>query len=163
LFKHPRRTFLQATLLSSTILVLYSNKLFSLVSPHQTLELVQIDLFPFAKDSGVKLAHYMTIVLQHSRITDVDKEFIRDGIKWLNEEAVLKYNSVYSDLSPNQREKVLQSISKEDWGRSWVHSMLTYIMEAMFSDRVYGVNPKEAGAKWLSFEAGYPRPKEALL
>lgn len=138
-------------------------QLFGAVTPYETINTLQKDLFPKANELSVNTSAYMTIVFKHSRISDEDKIFIRNGIQWLNEEAVSKYKNSYTKLSYSQRQNTLKSISKEKWGESWLDMMLTYIIEATFSDRVYGVNPKEAGQKWLGFSNGLPKPKEALL
>lgn len=138
-------------------------QLFGAVTPHETINTLQQDLFPKANELGVNSSAYMTIVLHHSRISNEDKMFIRNGVQWLNEEAVAQYKESYTKLSYSQRQNILKIISQEKWGESWLDMMLTYIMEATFSDRVYGVNPQEAGQKWLEFSNGLPKPKEALL
>ena len=48
-------------------------------------------------------------------------------------------------------------------GESWIESMLKFIMEAMFSDKIYGVNRDENGQKWVNHTIGLPRPKKAYL
>ena len=138
-------------------------ELFSVVTPKETIELVQNDLFPKAQELGVNTYIYMGIVLNHSRISAEDKEFIKNGVKWLNEESVSKYNTTYTKLTSSQRQETLKTISQVRWGESWIDEMLTYSLEAMISDPVYGVNKNRSGQKWLHFEAGLPHPKEALL
>ncbi len=160
---NSRRTFLKASFLSSAVLIMSGCNVFGAVSPSQTLDLVQTDLFPFANELGVNLSAYLTIVQQHSRISDEDKQFLRNGVQWLNEEAVLKYDRVYSKLNSKQRQSVLKIISGENWGESWISALLTYTMEAIFSDKVYGVNSEEKAHKWLEFSMGEPRPTKALL
>jgi len=160
---NSRRTFLKASLLSTAVLVMSGCDVYGAVSPKQTLDLVQEDLFPFSKELDVKISVYLTIVLNHSRINEQDKEFLRNGVQWLNEEAILKYDRVYAKLNSSERQNVLKIVSKENWGESWISALLTYTMEAIFSDKTYGVNPKESGHKWLAFEMGLPRPTEALL
>jgi len=138
-------------------------ELFSVVTPKETIELVQNDLFPKAKELGINTFVYMSVVLNHSRITDEDKEFIKNGVKWLNEEAVEKYSATYTKLTSTQRQNILKIISQTRWGDSWINEMLTYSLEAMLSDPIYTANKDEAGWKWLNFQGGFPRPKEALL
>jgi len=158
-----RRNFLKYGFLSSSVLVMSGCELFSVVTPKETIELVQRDLFPKAHELGINTFVYMSIILNHSRITDEDKEFIKNGVKWLNEEAVEKYNTTYTKLTSTQRQNILKIISKVRWGDSWINEMLTFALEATFSDSVYGVSKNESGWKWLEFEGGHPRPKEALL
>ena len=163
MFLNSRRNFLKYGFLSSSVLVMSGCELFSVVTPKETIELVQNDLFPKAHELGVDTFVYMSIVLNHSRITDEDKEFIKNGVKWLNEEAVEKYKTTYTKLTPSQRQDILKTISQVRWGDSWINEMLTFALEATFSDPVYGVNKSESGWKWLAFEGGLPHPKEALL
>jgi len=163
LLLNSRRTFLKASLLTTAVLVMSGYDVFGAVSPSKTIDLVQEDLFPFSKDLDVNVSAYLTTILNHSRVSQEDKNFLRNGVQWLNEEAILKYDRVYAKLSSSERQKVLQIISKENWGESWIAALLSYIMEATFSDKIYGVNPNESAHKWLSFDMGLPRPKKVLL
>ncbi len=160
---NARRNFLKYGFLSSSVLVMSGCELFSVVTPKETIELVQADLFPKAAELGINTFIYMSIVLNHSRISDEDKEFIKNGVRWLNEEAVEKYSTTYTKLTYIQRQETLKDISQTRWGDSWINEMLTYALEATLSDSVYGVNKSESGWKWLEFQGGYPRPKESLL
>lgn len=160
---NARRDFLKYGFLSSSVLVMNGCELFSIVTPKETIELVQTDLFPKAHELSINTFVYMSIILNHSRITDEDKEFIKNGVKWLNEEAVEKYNTTYTKLTSNQRQDILKTISQVRWGDSWINEMLTFVLEATLSDPVYGVNRNESGWKWLKFQGGMPRPKEVLL
>ncbi len=160
---NSRRLFLQKSFLSSAVLVMYSGEVFSAVTPIKTINLVQRDLFPFAEALHVETSSYINIILNHSRVTTEDKMFIRNGVQWLNEEAVKMYQKTYVALDSKKRQSVLRVIAKERWGESWIERMLSYIMEAVFSDKVYGVNPQESGQKWLGFSKGLPSPKRALL
>ena len=158
-----RRNFLKYGFLSSSVLVMSGCELFSVVTSKETIELVQRDLFPKAHELGINTFVYMSVVLNHSRISDEDKEFIKNGVRWLNEEAVEKYNTTYTKLTYIQRQETLKDISKVRWGDSWINEMLTYALEATLGDPIYGASKNQAGWKWLQFEGGLPRPKEALL
>ena len=139
------------------------NQLFGAVTLNQTIFLLQHDLFPFADVLHVDVSGYISIILNHTRVTDEDKQFIRNGVQWLNEESVTQYRKIYITLQLKERQNILNTISKERWGESFIDEILTYTMEAVFSDPIYGVNIKRAGQKWLGFENGLPYPKEALL
>ena len=163
MFLDSRRKFLQYGFLSSSVFIMSGCSLFSIVTPKQTIELVQNDIFPKAKELGVNTFLYMSIVLNHSRISEEDKEFIKNGVKWLNEEALEMHDKIYAELPEAKRQETLKAISQVRWGENWLETILTYTLEAMISDPVYGVNKNYSGQKWLHFEAGFPRPKEALL
>jgi gluconate 2-dehydrogenase gamma chain len=162
LFVNARRNFLKSSFLSIGVLVSLRSTLFGAVSPLETLSLVHEDLFPFAKELGVNTPAYLSIILNHSRILDEDKLFLRNGVQWLHEEALREYQTLYTQLSSSKRQELLHLISQQNWGKRWLHLILSYTMEAIFSDKIYGVNPQNAGQKWLGHRAGFPSPKEAL-
>lgn len=158
-----RRDFFKTALFSSGVLLFSSGKLFGAVSPVQTLAIVQNDLFPHADKIGMRTYEYFHIVLNHSRIDDDTKNFIRNGIQWLNEESITLYKQLYVKLPHEKRQEVLHSIAKQQWGENWIDTILGFIMEAVLGDPIYGSNIKKAGWEWLGFEAGIPRPVEPLL
>jgi hypothetical protein len=158
-----RRTFLKAGFLSSAVFVMSGCELFSITTPQDTIKTLQTDLFPKAKELGVNTSSYISIILHHSRVSDEDKAFIKNGVKWLNEEAVSIYKTTYTKLLAEQREEVLKSIVETKWGESFMYNMHSYLFEAMLGDPIYGGNNKEAGWKWLHFTGGQPRPKEMYL
>lgn len=160
---NSRRTFLKTSFLTAAVIVMSGNELFGAVYPLDTILIAQEDLFPHAKKLGVDIRAYLLIILHHTRVTDEDKTFIRNGAQWLNEAAVNQYRLTYPELSAQKRQKILKIVSKERWGENWIQTLLAYIMEATFSDKVYGVNKNENGQKWLNFTPGMPRPKEPLL
>ncbi len=160
---NSRRTFLKNSFLYTAVLIMSDAIVFGAVLPMQTMALVQEDLFPHAKKLGINTEAYLALILNHSKVTLKEKSFLRNGIQWLNEEAVAMHKKMYSNLSDNERQTVLKGIAKYKWGEKWIDKMLTYIMEATFSDTVYGVCKNSAGATWLNFETGYPRPKGAYL
>ncbi|MFA6138537.1 MAG: gluconate 2-dehydrogenase subunit 3 family protein [Sulfurimonas sp.] len=165
---NSRRSFLKTAIFGSVIfggavLIMSGATVFGAVAPMQTMALVQEDLFPHAKSLGIETEAYLALILNHSKVTPKEKSFLRNGVQWLNEEAVAMHKKMYSSLSENERQAVLKSIAKYKWGEKWIDKMLTYIMEATFSDTVYGVCKNSAGEAWLEFETGYPRPKEAYL
>jgi len=162
-----RRNFLKNSFLSSVILLTSSGELFGAVTPTQTLGVLHKDLFPSSSFiPSVKFINanlYLNKIFVHSRVSDEDKEFIRDGVRWLNEESVNKYKKVYANLPEKKRQKVLQEVVDTDWGESWIHNIMMYMMEAMLGDPIYGGNGGELGWKWLNHQPGLPRPTKAYL
>lgn len=157
-----RRNFLKAGFLSSCVLVMSGCELFSITNPMQTIKILQYDLFPHAKRLNIDTNKYLQIILTHSRIDEDEKKNIKNGIKWLNEEAVELFGKSYIKLDSLQRQKILILISQTKWGDRFIRRILTYIMEATFSDPIYGVSSGN-GWRWLNFKTGLPQPKEALL
>ena len=158
-----RRTFLKTTFLGGAVLVMSGTTLYGAVSPLQTMVLAQKDLFPYIDNFEVNGAKYLTLILNHSRVDEEEKKFLRNGVQWLNEEALSMFNDMYINLASDKRQDVLQYISKYRWGESWIDSMLTYTMEALFSDKAYGVNMYAKASEWIEFKAGLPHPKEPYL
>lgn len=158
-----RRTFFKTTFLSSLVIVMSQNKLFASVTPMQTLATLQEDLFPKEMITSSNSYAYISIIFKHSRVNAQDKQFLRNGTKWLNEEAVKMHKEVYTKLSPTQRQNVLHQIAEESWGESWIKTVLSYILEATLGDPLYGINKNESGWKWLNHTSGLPRPKEKYL
>ena len=158
-----RRTFFQTAFLGTSLLFISGKGVFASVTPLQTLELVQVDLFPQTMVENANAFAYLSVILKHSHISNENKQFLRNGTRWLNEEAVKEYKEVYTKLNKHQRQNILKIIAKESWGRSWIKTVLTYIMEATLGDPIYGINKNETGWKWLEHESGLPRPKKVLL
>ena len=160
---NSRRTFLKVGFLSSAVFVMSGCELFSITTPQDTIKVLQTDLFPKAKELGINTSAYISVILHHSRVSDEDKVFIKNGVKWLNEEAVKMYKTTYTKLLSTQRQELLTTIAKTEWGENFMYNMNSYLFEAMLGDPIYGGNNKEAGWKWLQFSGGQPRPKEMYL
>ena len=162
-----RRKFIKHSFLSSVILLTSGSKLLGATTPLQTIAVVQNDLFPATGfvPSGqyINANGYLRKILNHSRVSDVDKEFIKDGAKWLNEESVAKFKKPYEQLSKDQREKVLKIVVDTDWGESWISTIMNYLLEALLGDPIYGGNKGKIGWKWLNHKGGIPRPTKACL
>lgn len=151
-----RRKFLKAGLLSSVIFLASKGKLYGATTTLHTLSIMQQDLLYDA-------SKYLLIIFNHSRIDEEEKEYLRNGAKWLNEEAIEMYEKPYTSLDANKRQRVLISFSSHDWGEYYIHKILSYLMEEMLGDPIYGGNKNGSG--WLSVGhvGGSPSPKKAYL
>ncbi|WP_457745139.1 gluconate 2-dehydrogenase subunit 3 family protein [Sulfurimonas sp.] len=158
-----RRTFLKAGFLSSTVFLMDGSALFAVTTPIDTIRVLHLDLFPQAERLHISTAPYMHIIFHHSRISKEDKEFIKNGVKWLNEAAIKEHKVIYTKLPFLKRQKLLKKISKTQWGESFLYNIMGYMFEAMLGDPIYGGNNRDAGWQWLAFEGGKPRPKKAFL
>lgn len=158
-----RRNFLKAGFFCSAIVLTNGCNILGVQRLSDTIKVVQDDLFPKAKELQINTSKYMNIIFKHSRINEEDKEFMRNGIKWLNEESIEMFQVPYIKVAQSKRQEVLKSIAAYRWGENWIDSMMRYIFEAMLGDPIYGGNNAEAGWKWLCFEGGNPHPKELYL
>ena len=158
-----RRNFLKAGFLSGAVFLMDGCNLFGITTPIDTISVMHKDLFPQAKYLGITTTPYMYIVFNHSRISDEDKTFLKNGVKWLNEAAIKMYKKSYTELSSPRRQKVLAHVTQMEWGDSFVYDVMNYMFEAMLGDPVYGGNNHEAGWRWLNFQGGKPSPKRPYL
>jgi gluconate 2-dehydrogenase gamma chain len=130
--------------------------------PFMTLMRVQEDLFPpsIAMPSlhKINVLGFIKGVLQDPRVASSTKQKLLDGVKWLNQTTQNSYEKNYIELPYKTREKILQEISKKEWGDVWLWHIMNFTFEAMFSDPVYGGNLNERGWKWVDHVAGLPRP-----
>ncbi len=158
-----RRNFLKAGVLSSAVILTNGCSIFGITTSRDTIKVVQDDLFPKAKELGINTSNYISIIYRHHKIATEDKEFLKNGVKWLNETAHDRYQKHYTKLPDEKRQLVLQEIVTKKWGKNWVDSMMRYIFEAMLGDPIYGGNNHEAGWEWLAFTGGKPRAKRMYL
>lgn len=161
--KYTRRKFLKAGFLSTSVVIMNGCDVLSIITLKDTIYLVQNDLFPKARELSIDTKRYMNIVFRHSKISQKNKIFLKNGVRWLNEEAISMFKVEYTKLSSSKRQKVLKSIAKNSWGERWIHNLMTYILEATLSDPLYKSNHSSNGWKWLSFEGGKPSPKSLYL
>lgn len=124
---------------------------------------VQEQLLPSEKDSpgaaDVNAAAYVQWVLTDSELDPDERNFLKNGLTRLDNEADKRRNKPFLDMLPEERQDVLKHIETDSWGESWISVMLMYIFEALLSDPIYGANTNEVGWKWLSYIPGEPRPK----
>ncbi len=136
-----------------------------LSEPWITLAVVQQQLFPRGQEVNASpgaadfnaLAYLQTMLNTPDADTD-EKQFILQGVNWLNGVANNQFGRAFIKLNHNDRESVLKTISGSEAGENWLSVLLTYIFEALLSDPVYGGNTHQLGWQWLEHQAGFPRP-----
>jgi gluconate 2-dehydrogenase gamma chain len=158
-----RRNFLKAGVLSSAVILTNACNVLGVTTSRDTIKVVQNDLFPKAKELGIDTSSYISIVYRQHKIAQSDKDFLKNGVKWLNETAMQQHKLTYTKLSAIKRQELLKNIVQTEWGSAWVDNMMRYIFEAMLGDPIYGGNQNQAGWKWLAFEGGKPRAKRIYL
>lgn len=128
----------------------------------QTLEEVQEHLFPSASDSpgakDINALQYFQSVLRDPFVQDDEKRFLWEGFSRLHKRTIERKGVSFAQLSWDDRETILREQHESSEGRQWLAGVLTYILEALLSDPVYGGNPNGIGWKWLDFQSGFPRP-----
>lgn len=130
--------------------------------PWLTFAAVQDQLFPTTADAPganeINATAYLRRVLTESHTDPDDKQFILNGVGWLNDLAREKQGKMFYKLNEEQRELVLRQIEKSRAGERWLSFILLYIFEALLSAPVYGGNPDAVGWRWLEHQPGFPLP-----
>ena len=128
----------------------------------QTLAAVQEVLFPAGEDipgaGDIAATVYLHNAIDNPDADGEDKDFIFRGIGWLDGLTQEQHKKNFVQLSVAKQDEIIQLIVKSRAGRNWVSMLLTYTLEALLADPVYGGNKNEAGWKWLQHQPGYPSP-----
>lgn len=132
--------------------------------PWKTLAEVQVHLFPASADTpgadDIQAIVYLHNTIENPAADGEDKEFLFNGVGWLNDLTREKIRQPFVALDEQQRETLLRQIEESRAGRNWLSLLLTYLLEALLADPVYGGNPGGIGWKWLEHQPGYPMPPE---
>lgn len=113
---------------------------------------------PSASDINATAYLYQIMTVQPTE--QEEKDFILKGVGWLNGYAKSEKKQAFSTLSFNEKEQLLQGISKSRAGSNWLNTLLGYIFQAMLAPPAYGGNPKGVGWQWLEHKAGFPLPEK---
>ncbi len=136
----------------------------SLLDPWLTIAAVQEHLFPADEESpgaaDINALGYLRWTLNDAATEPSEREFMLNGVGWLNGVTEEKFQQRFVDLNEQQREQALRQIEQTRAGENWLASLLMYLFEALLSDPVYGGNPAGIGWQWLDHQPGFPRPTE---
>jgi len=134
----------------------------SQIEPWHTLAAAQQQLFPDDGDGpdarSINATSYLKFVVEAPDTDPLDRDFILGGVDWLNRLAISRFTGIFASCESKQQQKLLQEISQSQAGERWMSFLMTYIMEALLSDPVYGGNPNGIGWKWLQHTPGFPHP-----
>jgi gluconate 2-dehydrogenase gamma chain len=126
------------------------------------VETVQDHLLPSEPDApgsrDVNATAYLDRTLADPKFDPDVKGFILEGIGWLEEIAEAEEQRPFAVIEPARREELLRGIAGSDAGQRWLSNLITYTLEALLADPLYGGNPGGIGWKWLGHEPGLPRP-----
>ena len=130
--------------------------------PWHTLAAVQEHLFPAAPDTpgagDIRALDYLRNTIENPDADGEDREFVFNGVGWLNDLAQDTHQQPFTALDETQRESLLRSIEQSRAGGNWLSLLLTYLLEALLADPVYGGNPDGVGWHWLEHQPGFPAP-----
>lgn len=129
-----------------------------------TISSLHNHLFPKTESApgapDINSTEYLEFVLLDPNVDEDDRNLLKNGVTWLEEATQELHNKLFTDLTSSEIDKVLRSIEEYNWGYRFISLNLTYIVEALLSDPIYGGNPDEIGWKWLEHTPGIPRPTE---
>ncbi len=138
------------------------NKLKTNSSPWLVLNTLQQHLLPTeANTPGAKEINalgYLKFVVADTTLDTDTRNFITQGVIWLEDMTQQMYKQSFIKLNELKREAVLQRIAKSEAGENWLSTLMLYITEALLTDPVYGGNTHQVGWKWLQHTPGFPRP-----
>jgi gluconate 2-dehydrogenase gamma chain len=134
----------------------------------RTLEAVQAHLLPPGTDApsaaSVGATSYLYRTMRHSSFDFEIRDFIFLGAGWAEREAMNIYGRGVAALEAGERERVCRILLNEyERGEAWLSTLLTYTLEALLSDPIYGGNRDESGWKWLHHVPGSPRPRKRFV
>jgi len=134
----------------------------------RTLAAVQQELWPPGSSApsaaDVNATAYLYATMRHGSFDFEIRDFIVLGAGWAEQEATGLYGRGFAELEPEARERVLRILQNEyERGGAWISTLLTYTLEALLSDPIYGGNRDEAGWKWLQHVPGSPRPRKRYV
>jgi gluconate 2-dehydrogenase gamma chain len=132
------------------------------IQPWTTFAAVQQQLLPNDGNGpdafSINATTYLKFVLDARDTDQDDREFLVNGIDWLDELCLKQFNNHFSACNSTQQQNSLSQIAKSDAGERWLSYLLLLIFEALLSDPVYGGNPDGVGWQWLEHQPGFPRP-----
>ena len=131
--------------------------------PWLTISEVQQHLFPKESSIGAKdiqALEYLRLTITSPYFDEGEKTLIHNGVNWLNDLSKKQYSKIFIQLDNTLKEKILRRIESSNAGERWLSTILTYLLEALLTDPVYGGNPNRIGWKWLQHQPGFPRPPE---
>jgi len=132
--------------------------------PWLTLSVVQEHLFPSENDSpgasDIQALAYLRAMMATPDFEIEDAQLIHNGVGWLNDLSKSEYSRKFVQLDTDSKEKILRRIESSRAGSRWLSMLLTYLLEALLTDPVYGGNPNGIGWSWLQHQPGFPTPSE---
>ena len=131
-------------------------------SQWSTIEAVQDHLLPSEPEApgarDLNATAYLDRTLSDPKFDPDVKGFILKGIGWLEEISLEQEDLPFHQVGPAKREDLLRQIAGSNAGERWLSTLITYCLEAMLADPLYGGNPGGIGWKWLKHDPGQPRP-----
>jgi len=134
----------------------YSKAQLNIISSLHNHLLPKSDNAPGAPD--INSTEYLEFVLLDRNVDEEDRNLLKNGVVWLEEASVEMFKKSFTELEISEKDDVLRSIEEYNWGYRYLSLNLTFLIEALLADPIYGGNVDEIGWKWLEHTPGLPRP-----
>ena len=133
----------------------------------QILDTVQRQLLPSEPDSPgateIRALDYLRFVVTDTKVDVQERQFILEGVGWLEDLSQAQRGDSFPALEPDVRERLLRRVAASPAGENWLSTLILYLMEALLCDPAYGGNPDGIGWRWLRHTPGFPRPTAATV
>jgi gluconate 2-dehydrogenase gamma chain len=174
--KQDRRSFLISSFILSSF-AFAPKSLNSFELQHSSFQLskrqikviskIQNHLFPKGENNPSSSEIKADVFLQKVLLDeDYDKDIrigIYENIERITKQSKSKFSRNILDLNESEMEELLLNV-KNTWGESFLSILLLFIIEALFSDPIYGHNKgniKGGGFEWIGHIPGYPSANES--
>lgn len=111
----------------------------------------------------LKSDHYFLWTVNDPLLDPKTRSFLLKKLEKLSEESLRLQGDHFHMLSRSTQEDFIAELSETHWSKGWLSFLLTLILETLFVDPQYDVNPDSIGWKWLNHNPGYPRPTTEQL
>lgn len=109
---------------------------------------------PSAKEFGA--IEYLQKNIGHITFDKDDRDFILQGAR--------DFKKAYPNfLHVKEKIKILKELQTNNYGNSWLDTLIYYGIEAMMSEPIYGGNKKRIGWKSVGHIGGEPVPKRRYI
>lgn len=134
----------------------------------QTLAAMQEHLLPGGGErpsaASVNATAYLYMTMNHKSFDFEVRDFILLGTQWVDQEARSLYGLPFYRLEHDACEHICKILLNEyGRGEAWLSTVISYTLEALLGDPVYGCNTGGKGWKWLEHIPGEPRPSKRFV
>ena len=130
--------------------------------PWSTLDAVLDHLLPTEPDAPgareIRALDYLRFVVSDPWVDREERDFILQGVRWLDDLAGKRFDNSFVALDQTQKERLLRQVAQSSAGENWLATLLTYLFEALLTAPAYGGNPDGIGWRWLEYVPGFPLP-----
>lgn len=131
--------------------------------PWLTINQVQLQLLPEdGNGPGAIQAGalpYLRAALEEPGQDQQTVAFIFNGVGWLNTESNNIHQAAFASLNSEQQQQILLAIARSRAGENWLSTLLSFAIEGLLADPLYGGNLDLQGWQWLQHNPGFPRPQ----